>query len=345
MYLARHIVNGKARFFIRESCQDGHCLRYRDLFDLGHDPCQYIVYPGGNAFYIHEEVLETLHSLNAKPNLEDLDDIFWPFIKPEIRRAIEHFRHRGNKRLFHGKMDQKTQAELRLHVHMFDKRRILFLRCGPAGQNRIGRIPAKLCLQFVGKSRDEIEQHLLVQERCLSPSERKTYVFNAFDLQRFFTESFARTFPQGLDQNKMDRHFEEEICRLQCDRSFWAGEKTENTLHEYLIRYVVMFYDDDFERRSPMDDYVKDFINRHRESIFHRKRAANLDHASTVFGLKKQVLRTMTTRGLTRVYRRMAKKLHPDKGGTHEEFVRLTEVYRELLKSKNLTRKQRYRKK
>lgn len=339
MYLARHRINGNTRFFIRESCKEGNCFRYRDLFDLGNNPCEYIVYPGGNTFYIHEVVEEALHSLNAKPTSEDLDDIFWPFIKPEIRRAIEPFRHRTKRGTHQGQMDQKTKAELRFGVHLFDKRRILFLRCGKAGQNRIGRIPAKLCLQFVGKSRDEIEQHLLAQERCLRPSELKTYVYTAFDLQRFFPESFAKAIPQGLDPKKMDGHFEEEICRLQYDRSFWAGEKTGDILHQYLIRYVIMFFDNDFERRSPLDDYVKDFVNRHRfDRASQRRKAANMDTASTVFGIKKQVLRTMTKQGLTKVYRRMALKLHPDKGGTHEKFVRLTEIYRELLKSKGAKR-------
>jgi hypothetical protein len=169
----------------------------------------------------------------------------------------------------------------------------------------------------------------------LKPSELKTYVYTAFDLQRFFPESFAKAIQQGLDPKKMDRHFEEEICRLQYDRSFWAGEKTGDILHQYLIRYVIMFFDNDFERRSPLDDYVKDFINRHRfDRTARKRRAANWDNASTVFGIKKQILRTMTKQGLTRVYRRMAQKLHPDKGGTHEEFVRLTEIYRKLLKSK-----------
>jgi DnaJ-class molecular chaperone len=42
----------------------------------------------------------------------------------------------------------------------------------------------------------------------------------------------------------------------------------------------------------------------------------------------------MTKRGLTRLYRRMAKKLHPDKGGEHEKFIQLSEAYQELLKGK-----------
>jgi hypothetical protein len=163
----------------------------------------------------------------------------------------------------------------------------------------------------------------------------KTYLFAAFDLQRFFPESFAKRLPEALDPGKMDKVFEEEICRLQRDGSFWAGEKNEGILHEYLIRYVIMYFDNDFDRRSLMGDYVKDFMNRHR---FHRAPqttgAVSLDKASTIFGIKKEALRTMSKRGLTRIYRRMAQKLHPDKGGTHDQFVRLTEAYKALLRRK-----------
>jgi hypothetical protein len=337
VYLARHTIKGKPRFFIKESLKEGRFFRYRTLFDLGDNPWQYIVYPGGNAYYIHEVVEEALYALNANRSPEDLDDLFWPFIKPEIRRAIETFRRRANRGRQQGPMDPQTKAELRFGVHLFDKRRILFLRCGQAGQNRIGRIPATLCLQFVDKCRDEIEQNFLTQEQCLKPSELKAYVYTVFDLQRFFPESFARTIPQGLDQNKLEKHFKEAICRLQSDRSFWGGQETGDLLHEYLIRYVIMFFDNDFAQRSPWDDYLKDFIARNRAGqTARRSRAASWEKASTVLGIKEQVLRTMTKQGISKVYRRMAQKLHPDKGGTHEEFVRLTEVYKELLKTKGI---------
>ena len=53
--------------------------------------------------------------------------------------------------------------------------------------------------------------------------ELKTYVYVIFDLQRFFTEMIAKKMPQGLDQNRIDEHFLEEICRLDQDISFWSG--------------------------------------------------------------------------------------------------------------------------
>jgi hypothetical protein len=37
---------------------------------------------------------------------------------------------------------------------------------------------------------------------------------------------------------------------------------------------------------------------------------------------------------LARQYRQKAQQLHPDKGGDHDKFVKLTEVYHELLRTK-----------
>jgi hypothetical protein len=335
VYLAQRRIEGKTRFFIRETYRDANGLHCRDLFDLGTDPREFVVYPGGNAFYIKEVVEDAIVSLNAKATQDDLETVFWPFIKPEIRRVIEPFQDRAKSRTHRRDRNPKSDAELRFGVHVFDKRRILFLRCGWAGMPGIEKIPPKLCLQFLEKSRDEIEQRFLTQERCLSPSELKTYLFATLDLQRFFPESFAKRLPEALDPRKIDKYFLEEICRLQQDRSFWAGEKTGETLHQYLIRYVIMFFDNDFDQGLLMGDYVKDFMNRQRfHWASHKHRMVSLDKASAVFGIKKETLKTMTKKGLTRIYRRMAQKLHPDKGGTQEEFVRLTEAYQELLRRK-----------
>jgi curved DNA-binding protein CbpA len=42
----------------------------------------------------------------------------------------------------------------------------------------------------------------------------------------------------------------------------------------------------------------------------------------------------MSRRDLVRLYRRKAQELHPDKGGDHDKFVRLTAAYHEVIKTK-----------
>ncbi len=333
MYLAQKKIKGKIHYFIRESYRDGRYLRNRDLFDLGTNPANYIVYPGGNAYYIDEAVENKLRSFEAEPAFDELDNIFWSFLKPEIRRILEPFQRRGGAKRV--RISQEEEEKLRTQVHLFDKRRIHYLRYGHIDQGKIGRMPPKLFRVLLEKSRDEIEQYFMEMERSLGPSELKTYVYVIFDLQRFFTEMIAKIIPQGLNQDKVDEHLLNEICRLDSDRSFWAGMNTEGRLHEYLTRYVVMYFDSSYGPSSFLDDYIRDFINSRR---FYRappkKSAVSLDEASTIFGVKKDALKKMTRRGLARLYRRMAQKLHPDKGGDHEKFIKLTEAYQELLKSR-----------
>ena len=333
MYLALKTINGKTRYYIRESYKDGDCMRSRDLFDLGTDPAGYIIYPGGKAFYIDETVDDKLRTLSQDYSVEDLDDIFWCFLKPEIRVALEPYRHKGgtSKKRTNKEKEEKRQNEF----HIFDKRRLHYLKFGQIDQGRIGRMNPKIFNKLTNKSRDELEQYFMEMERVLDRSEFKTYVYVIFDLQKHFTELVAKLMPQGLNQNKVDQYFLEGICRLNSDRDFWSGMDTEGNLHEYLIRYVIMFFDSEYGRSFFLEDYIRDYMDSKRRYVPpSRSTSVVLDEASTIFGVKKDVLRKMSKKDLTRIYRQMAQKLHPDKGGEKEKFVKLSEAYNELLKNK-----------
>lgn len=332
MYLALKTIKGRTRYYIRESYRDGDCLRSRDLFDLGTDPAKYIIYPGGKAFYIDETVDDRLRTLSRNYSVEDLDDIFWRFLKPEIKVALESYRHRGSFSRTNKIKKEKIEQE---QFHLFDRRRVHYLRFGYIDQGKIGRVSPKLFSRLINKSRDEIEQDFMDRERELDRSEFKTYVYVIFDLQKFFTQITAKIMPQGLNQDKVDRYFLEEICRLNSDSSFWAGMNTKGKLHEYLIRYVIMFFDNPYAQSTFLDDYIRDYMDSKRAYIPpHRKSSVILKEASTIFGVKEDDLKKMTGQALTRLYRQMAQKLHPDKGGEKEKFVKLSEAYQELLKSK-----------
>jgi hypothetical protein len=335
LYLAQHTIKGKRHYFIKESYKDGNLFRSRQLFVLGTNPGRYVVYPGGRAFYIDGVVEDRLASFGVEPSADEIEDLFWPFIKPEIRRAIEPLRQRGRARRKSPRPHPKEQAHIRAQATEFDKRRIHYLRSGRMDQAGLGRMPLTLYLWLLAKSRDEIEQRFIRMERRLDPSELKTYAFVIFDLQRFFTESWAKRIPQGLNQEKMEGHFLEEICRLNADPSFWAGEENADFLHEYLRRYVIMFFDNPFRRDTFLEDHVKEFMDSHRKWQFpERKRRMTVTEASSIFGVAKDILESMNKRSIIRLFRRMAKKLHPDKGGKHEDFIKLADAYRELLKRK-----------
>lgn len=339
MYLARHKNKGRTYYVIRESFKKGDRFLSRNLFDLGADPSQYIVYLDGRGYYIDDIVTDTLHTLGVESDQEELDDIFWPFLDPEIKRSLSHVRHRATARKQRKTIGPQAEKEARSRVHIMDKRRIHYLKFGQIDQRNIGRLPVVLFEPLMRKSRDEIEQNFIAMEHYLKPTELKEYVYVIFDLQRFFSETIATKMPQGLDQNKVDRHFLEEICRLNKSNSFWAGLQAQDGLHDYLVRYVILFFDYDFGYSTFLDDYARDFMNRHRQYSSPRpKNAISDDEASTIFGLTKEILKNMTQRSLTRMYRRLAQQFHPDTGGAHDKFIKLAEAYQKLLKSKGKKR-------
>ena len=333
MYLARTQINGSANYVIRETYQEGDLFLSRDLFQLGGDPSQYIIYPGGNAFYFDETLIDGLESTGSQAEDDELEDIFWPFLKPHIQRVLEPFRRREN--LTRTTRRKKDRGAIDAKFHMFDKRRIHFLKFGGMDQRNLGRLPASFFAMLYHKSRDEIEQRFIQLERILKPTELKAYTYVIFDLKQYFSEAFAADTPELLDQAKMDDCFVEQICRLNQDASFWAGMALQNSLHEYLARYACLYFDFDYAPRSFIDDYIRQFINSHKAyRPPPRPTSEILQDAEPVFGLNTEKLKAMSRKDLARLYRRKAMKLHPDQGGDHDKFVKLTRTYHELLKTK-----------
>lgn len=333
MYLAQKHTQGKINFSIRESYFDGSCFRSRTLFDLGTNPEKFIVYPGGNSYYIHETVEEQLEKQGVHHVSDRLEDVFWPFIDLRIRRVVESFSRK--RTAGHRKIKNDADPEY-TDFHLFDKRRVHYLRFGQMNQGNIGRISPKLMEILRNKSRDEIEQYFVQSEKILRPHELKTYVYVIFNLQRHFSKLSAEIIPQSLNQNELDKLFLKDVCRLNDDIKFWYGTETNISLNEYIIRYVIMYFDNDFGEASFLQDYVKNFMNSRRRFRFpSHVRTIGLDEACIRLGLTKNVLRKMTRRQLTICYRRLALKVHPDKGGNHDKFIQLTEAYQELLKRKS----------
>jgi hypothetical protein len=334
LYLAQKNINGQNHYFIRESYPRGACVLSRDLVDLGPDPGRYILYPGGNSFYIDDTIENSLIDRGRQPDPDQLEDIFWRFVHPEIRRVLEAFRSR-EKRHQANRRKSRPQKIAQAGIHIFDKRRIHFLRFGQMDQRNLARLPQKMFYGVSGKSRDEIEQMFMEMESELAVREYKSYAYVIFDLQHHFHESFARRNPQMLSQEKVDENFIEQVCRLNSDAKFWAGMPSGNNLGEYLIRYVLMYFDHDYAPASFVDEYLRQFINSRRQYRPPQKnRTVILKEASTVFGRTEEVLKNMTRKELSSLYRQKAQELHPDKGGEHDRFVELTEAYNELVRLK-----------
>jgi hypothetical protein len=332
VYLARKRIGGKTRYSIRESYRCGGGYLCRDLFDLGAEPAQFIVYPGGNAFYVDAVVEDEIRSLGSEPALEEMEAIFWPFLDPEIRRKLEPFRRRERQA-----RSRRSPAEPAdgLDAHIFDKRRIHFLKTGQMDPRLLGRIPVGMLRPLRHKSRDEIEQNFMEMESVLRPREYKTYTYAIFNLQQHFQQRCAGSHPEFLDPDEVDRCFIDEVCRLQRDASFWAGmEQAGDRLSDYLVRYAIMYFDHEYAARALAEEYLRDFINRHRQYRPPPSVILRMEEMAAIFGRSREALKKMNRRDLWRLYRRKAQELHPDKGGDHERFVKLNEAYHRLLRTK-----------
>jgi hypothetical protein len=328
MYLAAIPEKQWTRFVIRESYWDRGCYRSRDLVDLGGDPTEYIVYPGGRAYYVDPDLEERIVDQGGAFDADELENLLWPFVDEDVRYAVESFRRRRptpHPEIAGG----RDQA-----VHLFDKRRVHFLRFGHMDQGYIGRVPAKVFRPVRNRSRDEIEQYFLQSERILKPYERKAYVYVIFDLQRFFSELCAKTMPQALNQESVDNYFVQELCRLNEDRGFWAGLPVRDRLQDYLVRYLLMYFDLEYGRNDFLQNLINQFRNAHRRHRWREKKRMPIEEAGAVFGIAAAELSRMTRRQVTRHFRRRALQCHPDQGGKPTEFIRLSEAYKSIMQSK-----------
>jgi len=333
MYISRRFIDNHLQYILCESYHDGICLTNRDLVNLGEEPEQFLIYPGGSSFYIDDRLFDLLQDQGAKTDYDEIEQFFLPFLEPYIRAKIAPFQDRHACRNWKA-MSTEDKGRVLAETHIFDRRRIHFLRFGQVDQRHLDKSLA-LYNKLLGKSRDEQEQYILEQEQELSPAEYKRYVFSIFDLQRFFSESYTRTHPDALDGDKLDELFVEEICKLDQNLFFRQGFKRKDRLPPYLIRYVVMYFDYSFPASGSWDDYVRSFADsRRRAQAGKSLNRMSMDEASTVFGISRADLAKMDKKELTKVFRKKAHKHHPDKGGDHERFIELSAAYNELLRTR-----------
>ncbi len=325
MYIAYKKHNGQSQYILRESYTKDSKLTFRDLFDLGSDPSLFVKYPGGNSFNFDEDMENILYESGAEYDSDELEDLFWPWIRSDIKRAIETFKNRSSDKGFK-KLTKSQKNQISANTHYFDKRRIHFLKFGNMDQGPLERMPAVLFKGLLNQSRDEIEQHFLRQELSLKSHELKSYVYTIFNLQRFFSGFLAKKMPHALDQEKVDTYFSEEICRMNIE----LFDKHTH-LDEHMIRYSIMFFDHSYADTTLLDDFTKDFMFRHRFFKSRSKKSISTDKACKAFKITQKDLKTMTKEKLTKQYRRLARKVHPDTGGSHDKFIEMNAAYQKLL--------------
>ncbi len=329
MYIAVVNRNNRREYVLRESILRDSDYVFREICALGEDPSVFIVYPGGNAFYIDETVEEKLEAAGAAYDSDTIEALFWPWVKPDIKQAVETFRNRSEAMTGRTGLSQEEKRTIDTTLNRIDKRRAHFLKFGSMDQGPVETMPRALFKHLVHKSRDEIEQHFLKEESILSARDLKFYVYTVFNLHSFFKGFMARKMPHVLDQDRVDAYFLCELCRI--NRELFNGT---DTLHPYLVRYLVMFFDYEYGETTLLKEMINDFIYRHH---FHnppqpRKQYLSKNRALTIFGIDKKELDGLTRRSLTRIYRKLALRYHPDKGGTQEQFIEVNHAYESLIK-------------
>lgn len=331
MYLARKRIRGRMRYFIRESIPDGRRMISRELFDLGHDPGKFIVYPDdGIAFYFSPDLIDELEARGVEPDNDVLENIFWSFLKAETRRVINKFNHGPAGANSAEDRIERCDTE---RFQMFDKRRVHFLRFGALDQTGIERVPEKIYDVLMDKSRDEIEQQFMEMERVLKKTEKKNYIYAIFNVAAHFQSEIARKFPQALDQEKVDGAFLDELCQLNENTAFWSDLGVSDRLNDYLLRYVLWFFDSEFEGMAYLEDLMWQFKRRHHGfAPPHARESMPVEEAVAVMGISRRELDGMNVRWLTRQYRLRARSFHPDKGGSHEQFILLNRAFTNLLR-------------
>ncbi len=332
MYLARRFVDNHISYSLCESYRRGGELRSRVLLDLGEDPRRYIIYPGGTSFYIDEIIEERLSGLNVRVDQDILEELFFPFVDPYIRTRIAPFMARQDTRR-RRPVSSRERERIGRETHPFDRRRLHFLRCGRTDPGRLQGFVSPLFRVLLDKSRDEIEQYFLAQEAIVKPREYHRYLFTIFDLRQHFSRASGGISPLAQPRHEIDEAFLTELCRLNADAEFWSGMERRDRLPGYLVRYLVMYFDYSFPPpgRGP---FLGDFSRRGRRPAS-SGRPVSPDEAGTIFGVSAGRLAAMNRRELTRLYRRRAHELHPDKGGDNEQFIRLTAAYHALLRGRS----------
>ena len=327
MYLARLQTKEDIRYIIRHSYADQGHFKSRDLFDLGSDPTRFIHYPGGNSYYFDPRIEESIQEKGVELASDDLDRLFFNFLEPEIQRVISGF-DRGYRK--GRKPSPSSQIQGQLPVHLFDKRRYHYLRFGHSSQRYIQNVPEKHFDFLQQKSRDELEYYFEAEERKLPYREVGPYMATIFRLSAFSPQSG----PGNPLLPQLDRFFLDQLCRINDDENFLAGTSPSSGLYPHLIRYALFWFDHEPARTDTEWQYIRDFINRHRIYRPPARTAVQIKEAETLFGFDWKALKRMDGSKLSRIFRRLALKHHPDQGGDAETFRRLAHYYKILMEKK-----------
>ena len=335
MYLAHPRHTETATYQIRQSYRDidSDHFRYRLVYDLGHNPGEHLEMVGDRAVLFASSLEEAVGRYARQDPSTILEELLWSFLPHAVRDHIARF-DRG-RRYVPGPLTDEEQQAIDTQFHIFDRRRLYFLYYRAIDMSRLFTLRPRAYRPLLNQCRDEREYMFTLREQALEPGEYFHYLYAIFNLQHYFPVSFATFLPEALPWEEVADRFVEALCSLSASSEFLDGEPCPSSLHHHLVRYLIMFFDHHPAGRSFEADFVRRFMNQHRTFRWpERQPAASEERISEIFGRPLAALKTMSRKELTRLYRKLAMKLHPDQGGDHERFVELTEIYSTLMRSR-----------
>ncbi len=333
MYLARQHSYNSITYSLRQSYFDENSGTYlnQNIFELGEFPEKFIHEDQETSFYFDDKLENAVKKVLKRDPTSILEDLFFDFFSPGLKRHLENYPTRREYQS--SKLSEEELKSIESEITTFDLRRLYFLRYGAVDQRHLHKMHKKLCRPLLGKSRDEKEFYFENQETCLPANERKEYLFAIFNLQRHFTESFAPFMPGALPQLELEEHFLKDLCTLNDNKLFFTAGTTKEKLHFHLRRYLFMFFDYQFASSSFHNEYIKQFMRDHRQFSWPEQKVEVDDQVVIkLFNKSMDQLKKLSNEELTKLYRKEAKRLHPDKGGDAELFIQLTEVYNQLIR-------------
>ncbi|MFN3921081.1 MAG: hypothetical protein ACK4K4_01615 [Caldimicrobium sp.] len=298
MYLSRKITLNGYSYRLCESYYDSPFFKSKILFELGTNPEEFITYYSDVSFSI--ELEEELLKVGKKTDQFELEKVFLPFLKPEARRWVIFSLNRK------GTTKSCAKTFKLEEIHWFDRVRLIALKLDHRDPHRVVNHPFPFYKNLLEKSRDEIENYLWDMEDKLNFRERSTYLLSIFSLHRV----------SSLEER--DKLFLENLCKIAQDPKYYMYLSEKEVLSNYLSRYVWIYFDFLPVRRIP-----KFFLDLEKD---------NLMELSKILNISVEVLLHSTKREVLKLFRKKLLEVHPDKGGSHEEFIRIRQLMEMYLK-------------
>lgn len=334
MYLAKEQKFGNTYYLLRHSLKtEKGCFVSSTIYDLGTDPTAHFEVFEDHIVFFDSALLKAMAPYSNNREEALLEQLLWPFLPAETRHRLQPFQKRGVSQP--GPLSEEERTAIAKEIHLFDRRRLYYLRYGAVDQSRLTKLHEKCCRPLLGQSRDEREHYFAAEEMALDPGMYLQYVYAIFDLKKHFVQSFAPWFPEALAWDEIADQLVEAACRLNSNGTFWNDEAMSDNLHPHLARYLIMFFDHAPTPRSFLHDFSRSFMADHRNFRWPTRQPPQTpERIHEIFGQPLTELQKMSRTELTRHYRKKAMQLHPDLGGDHELFIELTEVFNTLLQTK-----------